>query len=64
MILLNSLTAEIIVANTVSVIEFCNRSLVEAHSKLRVKSFYKVWNSMLIFTSSVTSTAELKMIKQ
>ena len=35
-------TAEVIVANAAIAVEFCNRSLVEAHSKLRVESVYKV----------------------
>jgi len=38
---LNAPTAEIIVANTTMVVESCNRGLIEAHSKLRVKSVYK-----------------------
>ena len=33
--------AKIVVANTASTVESCNKSLVSAHSKLRVESVYK-----------------------
>ena len=38
---LDTPTAEVVVANTVTAVEFCNRGLVEAHSKLRVKLVHK-----------------------
>jgi len=41
LILLNTPTAEVIVANAATAVESCNRGLVEAHSKLRVKSICK-----------------------
>jgi len=41
LILLDAPTAEIIVANAAIAVESCNRGLVKAHSKLRVKSVYK-----------------------
>lgn len=42
LVLLNSPTVETIVANTVSAVESYNKGLVEACSKLRVKSIHKV----------------------
>jgi len=33
--------AEIVVANAASAVEFCNKNLVSAHSKLRVESVHK-----------------------
>ena len=33
--------AEMVVANTASAVEFCNKNLVSAHSKLRVESVHK-----------------------
>ena len=33
--------AEMVVANVASAVEFCNKGLVSAHSKLRVKSVHK-----------------------
>jgi len=41
LILLDTPTAEVVVANAVTAVESCNRGLVEAHSKLRVKSVRK-----------------------
>jgi len=38
---LNTPTAEVVVANAATAVEFCNRGLVEAHSKLRVESVRK-----------------------
>jgi len=52
------------VANVASAVESCNKDLVSACSKLRVESVCKVWDSVSIFTNSVTSVAELKVIKQ
>jgi len=51
-------------ANAASAAEFCNKSLVEARSKLRVESVLKAWNGMSISTNSVALTAELEVIKQ
>jgi len=52
------------VANAASAVQSCNKGLVEARSKLRVESVYKAWDDMSIFTNSVASVAELKVIKQ
>jgi len=41
LILLDTSTAEVVVANAATAVEFCNRGLVEAHSKLRVESVCK-----------------------
>jgi len=41
LILLNILTTEVVVANTATAVESCNRGLVKAHSKLRVESVHK-----------------------
>jgi len=41
LILLNISTAEVVMANADSAVEFCNRGLVEAYSKLRVESVCK-----------------------
>ena len=38
---LDSSTTEIIVANTALIVEFCNKGLVEACSKLRIESVCK-----------------------
>ena len=40
--------------NAALLIEFCRKDLVEAYSKLRVESVCKVWDSMFMFTNSVT----------
>ena len=34
-------TTEVVVVNTATAVESCNRSLVKAHSKLRVESVHK-----------------------
>jgi len=41
LILLNTSTAEVVMANADSAVEFCNRGLVEVYSKLRVESVCK-----------------------
>jgi len=64
LVLLDSAAAELIVANIASAVQSCNKGLVEAHSKLRVESVHKTWDSMSMSTNSVASTAELKVIKQ
>jgi len=51
-------------ANASSVVEFCNKGLVKAHSKLRVEFVHKVWNSMSMPTNSVVLIVELKVIYQ
>ena len=51
-------------ANVAFAAESCNKSLVSAHSKLRVESVCKAWNSVSISTNSVASVAELEVIKQ
>jgi len=56
--------AKIVVANVVSAVEFCNKGLVSACSKLRVESVHKAWDGMSMSTNSVTSVAELEVIKQ
>ena len=56
--------AEMIVANAASVVESCNKGLVSACSKLRVKSVCKAWDGVSISTNSVASAAELEVIKQ
>jgi len=61
---LDTPTAKVVVANTGFAIGSCNRGLVEAHSKLRVESVCKTWNSVSMSTNFVTSAAELKIIKQ
>jgi len=47
-----------------SAVEFCNKSLVSAHSKLRVESVCKAWDDISMSTNSVASAAELEVIKQ
>ena len=56
--------AEVVVANVASAVEFCNKGLVSAHSKLRVESVRKAWDGMSMSTNSVASAAELEVIKQ
>ena len=46
--------AEMVVANAVSTVESCNKSLVSACSKLRVELVYKAWDGI----------TELEVIKQ
>ena len=64
LILLAPATAEMVVANTASAVEFCNKGLVSAHSKLRVKSVCKAWDGVSMSTNFVVSAAELEVIKQ
>ena len=51
-------------ANAASAVQSCNKGLVEARSKLRVKSVRKAWDGVSISTNSVASAAELEVIKQ
>ena len=51
-------------ANAASAVESCNKSLVSTCSKLRVESVCKVWDGVSMSTNSVTSIAELEVIKQ
>ena len=51
-------------ANAASAVEFCNKDLVEAYSKLRVKSVHKVWDSMIMSTNFIALAAKLEVIKQ
>ena len=64
LISLDTLIVEVAVANAGTIVESYNRGLVEAHSKLRVKSVCKVWNSVSISTNFVVSATELEVIKQ
>jgi len=48
------------VANAASVVESCNKRLVEACST----QSSKIYNSMSMSTNSIASAAELKVIKQ
>jgi len=61
---LDTSTAEVIVANTVTAVKSCNRGLVEAHSKLRVELVRKAWDGISMSTNFVASAAKLKVIKQ
>ena len=54
---------EMVVANAASAVEFCNKGLVSAHSKLRVESVHKAWDGVSISTNSVASAAELEVIR-
>ncbi len=45
LILFNSSTTEIVMVDTTSTIEFYNKSLVEANSKHRLESIYKLITS-------------------
>ena len=56
--------AEVIVANAATAVEFSNRGLVEAHSKLRVESVCKPWDGIFMSTNFVVLAAELEIIKQ
>ena len=56
--------AEVVVANAASAVESCNKSLVSAHSKLRVESVRKTWDGVSMSTNSIASVAELEVIKQ
>ena len=56
--------AKVVVANAASAVESCNKSLISTHSKLRVESVCKAWDGVSMSTNSVTSIAELEVIKQ
>ena len=45
-------------------VKSCNKGLVSAHSKLRVESVRKAWDSVSMSTNSVAPVAELEVIKQ
>ena len=64
MIPLTPATAEMVVANAVSAVKSCNKSLVSACFKLRVESVHKAWNDVFISTNFVASAEELEVIKQ
>jgi len=51
------------VTNAASAVQSCNKSLVSAHSKLRVESVCKAWDGVSMSTNSVASAAELEVIK-
>jgi len=57
-------TAKIVMANTALAVKSCNKSLVSAHSKLRVELVCKAWNSVTMSTNSVTSIVKLEIMKQ
>jgi len=61
---LDTPTVKVIVANAATVVEFCNRGLVEAHSKLKVESVCKAWNGISMSTNFVALAAKLEVIKQ
>ena len=54
--------AEMVVANAASAVKSCNKSLVSAHSKLRVESVRKAWDGVSMSTNSVASIAELELL--
>jgi len=64
LISLTPAAAEMVVANVVSAVKFCNKGLVSTYSKHRVKSVHKAWDGMSMSTNSVASAAELEIIKQ
>jgi len=64
LILLDTSTAEVVVANAATAVKSCNKGLVEAHSKLRVELVRKAWNRISMSTNFVASAAELEVIKQ
>ena len=64
LILLAPATTEMVVANAASIVEFCNKGLVSACSKLRVESVHKAWDGMSMSTNSIASATELEVIKQ
>ena len=64
LISLTPAAVEMVVANVASVVESCNKSLVSAHSKLRVESVYKTQDGVSISTNSVAFAAKLEVIKQ
>ena len=51
-------------ANAALVVEFCNKGLVEACSKLGVEYVCKTQDSVSMSTNSVALAAELEVIKQ
>ena len=61
---LDSATAKLIVTNTASAVQSYNKGLVEARFKLRVESVHKTWDGVSMSTNSVTSVAELEVMKQ
>jgi len=61
---LDTPTVEVVVANTATAVESCNRGFVEAHSKLRVESVRKAWDGISMSTNFVASAVELEVIKQ
>jgi len=64
LISLDTPTAEVVVANAATAVEFCNRGLVEAHSTLKVELVGKAWDGISMSTNFVASAAELEVIKQ
>ena len=50
--------------NAALAVEFCNKSLVEASSKLGIEYVCKTQDSVSMSTNSVTLAAELEVIKQ
>ena len=61
---LNTPTAEVVMANAATTVESCNKVLVKAHSKLRVKSVHKAQDKISMSTNFVALAAELEVIKQ
>jgi len=61
---LDTPTVKVTVANAATIVEFCNRGLVEAHSKLKVESVRKAWNGISMSTNFVALVAKLEVIKQ
>ena len=57
---LNSATIELIVINAASAVQCCNKSLVEACSKLRVESVYK----SLSLTTTIVNSKNLNKSNQ
>ena len=64
LISLTPAAAEVVVANAALAVEFCNKGLVSARSKLRIESVRKAWDDVSMSTNSVASIAELEVIKQ
>ena len=48
-------------AATTSAVEFCNKGLISTHSKFRVESVCKAWDSISISTNFVVFIAELEL---
>ena len=61
LILLDFPTTRIIMANAALAVESCTKGLVEAYSKLRVKS---IQDGMFMSTNSIALVVELEVIKQ